>query len=174
MKKFFGEFKKFITRGSVLDLAVGVIIGSAFTSIVTALTNGVLMPLIGALTGGIDLSGLRIPLWNATKVLDESGNVVLDNYGQVKYSSAIYYGQFLQAIINFLLVALVLFIIIKIVNHSYEKVNAKKLAEEKKAAEEKAKLEELKKQEEASKPVVLSPTEQLLVEIRDLLQKEAK
>lgn len=88
------EFKKFISRGNVLDMAVGIIMGSAFTAIVTSLVNDILTPLIGLIIGGIDFSALSITIGNAS----------------------IAYGSFIQAIINFLLVALSLFLIVKGIN----------------------------------------------------------
>ena len=90
-KGFIAEFKAFIARGNVLDMAVGIIIGSAFTAIVTSLVNDIIMPIVGVIIGGIDFSGLKVTVG----------------------SSAINYGLFIQAIINFLLIALTVFIIIK-------------------------------------------------------------
>ncbi|MBQ8431043.1 MAG: large conductance mechanosensitive channel protein MscL [Clostridia bacterium] len=105
MRKFFSEFKKFITRGNVLDLAVGVIIGSAFSAIVTALTNKILMPIINALLalGG---NGLEDSYTFLKRVYTD---------GQLDLTKSIYidWGAFITAIINFILIALVLFIIIR-------------------------------------------------------------
>ena len=156
------EFKTFITKGNVLDMAVGVIIGGAFTSIITALTNSILMPLIGIILGGkADFKALRIKA--GEPVYDVDGVTILkDEFGQELYSSSIYYGKFLQAIIDFLLIALILFIILKVIN------TIRKKAEEKRKKEEK----------EATPPAPVEPpapviTElDLLVEIRDLLKKE--
>ncbi len=95
--KFFKEFKEFISKGSVLDMAVGVIIGGAFTSIVNSLVNDIFMPLLGLLTGGVNFASLSIRLGkNEADVLQ--------------------YGAFIAAIINFLLIALVLFFVIKAIN----------------------------------------------------------
>lgn len=94
MKKFVEEFKEFISKGNVLDLAVGVVIGGAFTAIVNSLVNDVIMPLVGIVLGGVDFSGLSLQIGEASLA----------------------YGNFIQAIINFLLVALVLFSIIKAAN----------------------------------------------------------
>ncbi len=108
MKKFFKEFKAFISRGNVLDLAVGVIIGGAFSAIVTALTNQILMPLINWAIGGA--GGLE----NARTIL---GNpVYLEGTTNIDWASTLYidWGAFITAIVNFLLIALVLFLIIKI------------------------------------------------------------
>lgn len=156
MKKFFEEFKKFITRGNVLDMAVGIIVGGAFTAIVTALNKSILTPFIGALLGGKDLKGLYAPLWNATLVTDANGVVQLDAYGNQLYTSAIYYGEFIQAVIDFLMIAFTLFVILKIFN-SIKSMRLKKEKQEEKAPE--------------PAPAPKGPTtEELLVEIRDLLQ----
>ncbi len=107
MKKFFQEFKKFITRGNVIDMAVGVIIGSAFSAIVTALTNKILMPVINALLASGGENGLESAYTFLKTVYAEDGSIDLVN------SIYIDWGAFITAIINFLLIALVLFIIIK-------------------------------------------------------------
>ncbi|MDL2236371.1 large conductance mechanosensitive channel protein MscL [Christensenellaceae bacterium OttesenSCG-928-K19] len=100
MKKFFQEFKEFISRGSVMDLAVGVIIGSAFTAIVTALVENIINPLIELLTGGgVDASGLNITI-----------NGIAFNFG-----------DFIGAVINFILVALIIFLMIKTINNMRKK-----------------------------------------------------
>ena len=161
MKKFFADFKSFITRGNVLDMAVGLIVGSAFTAIVTALNKSVLTPFIGALFGTKDLKSLYVPLWNAEPVMVE-GVQQLDAYGNPLYTSAIYYGEFIQAAIDFVMIAFVLFVIIKI----FKAIQ--------KASQRAA--EALKKKEEIEEPVVEEvpaepkpTTEELLTEIRDLL-----
>ena len=102
MKKLFKEFKEFINRGNVLDLAVGMIIGSAFTTIITAVVNGVLKPLINLIP--IGETGLQTVLRPA--VLDDAGNVLVE-------ALILDWGAVISAIITFLLTALVLFIIIK-------------------------------------------------------------
>ena len=94
MKEFIKEFKEFISKGNVLDLAVGVVIGGAFTAIVTSLVNDVIMPIVGIILGGVDFTGLTLNVGDA----------------------AVAYGNFIQAVINFLLVALVLFTVIKAAN----------------------------------------------------------
>ena len=112
MKKFFEEFKKFIMRGNVMDLAVGVIIGSAFTAIVTALSNNILRPvinwLIALICGEDSLSNIYTFL---KRVVDENGVVDLTQ------SIYIDWGAFINAIINFIIIAFVLFTIVKIINH---------------------------------------------------------
>ncbi len=106
MKKFFQDFKKFITRGNVIDMAVGVIVGSAFSAIITALTNKILMPLINALLAGGN--GLESAYTFLRTAYDETGAIDLAK------SIYIDWGAFITAIINFFLIALVLFTIIKI------------------------------------------------------------
>ncbi len=121
MKKFFGEFKKFITRGNVLDMSVGVIVGGAFTAIVNGLTNFILKPIINfllALILGTDgLEGAVTILSPAYKV-DEAGNATK----VIDLANSIYidWGAFISAIINFLLIALVLFSIVRIINRTKE------------------------------------------------------
>ena len=88
------EFKEFISRGNVLDMAVGVIIGSAFTAIVTSLVNDILMPIIGGITGGIDFTAYVLTIGSAT----------------------VNYGTFIQTVINFLIVAWVIFMVVKAAN----------------------------------------------------------
>lgn len=103
MKKFFEEFKKFIARGNVMDMAVGVIIGGAFTGIVTSLVNDIITPLLG-LFGGMNFDKYQ---WNIT------GDVVL------------YYGNFITAVINFLIMALIVFIIVRTINSAGTKLKKK-------------------------------------------------
>ena len=131
MKKFFGEFKKFITRGNVLDMSVGVIVGGAFTGIVNGLSNYILKPLVNWLIalciGKNGLSGAITMLSPTYKdVLDELGNVIGK---ELVLSSSIYidWGAFISAIINFLIIAIVLFTIVKIINSFRD--SQKKLSE---------------------------------------------
>lgn len=128
MKKFFKEFLEFIKRGNVIDLAVAVVIGGAFSSIVTSLVNDIIMPLIGIIIGGVDFTSLTVKVGSATLA----------------------YGNFIQNIINFLIIAFVIFVVIKAMN----KLMSLKKKEEKKE-ETPAKSDELK----------------TLEEIRDLLKK---
>ena len=130
--KFMGEFKSFVLRGNVMDMAVGVIIGGAFSGIVTALTTDIINPLINGI-GGAELGG------------------TLKIYG----GQEILYGHFISSIINFLLMAFVLFVLLKFVNKVFT-INKKK--------------EEPKKEEPPKK----SDEVLLLEEIRDLLKKNAK
>lgn len=105
MKKLFSEFKKFINKGNALSLAIGVILGAAFTSIVTTINTKIISPLIGLLLGDADLSNSLITVLKST-IDEETGEVVITN--------AIYWGALIQAIIDFLLTALILFAIFKI------------------------------------------------------------
>ena len=155
-KGFFGEFKDFITRGNVLDMAVGVIIGGAFTAIVTALTSGILQPIINYIIGKIigdgSLEAARTVLdcyvlSDGTKWWPTNGPVadylVAHDGVTIDWSATNYidWGNFISAIINFLLVALILFLIIKTIN------NVHKAGEEAKAKLEKKVPEEEKKEE---------------------------
>ena len=133
------EFKKFALRGNVVDLAVGVIIGAAFGSIVTSLVQDIIMPVIGAATGGLDFSNYYLSL--SSKV--EPGL----SYAEAKKQGAVVgYGQFLTLSVNFILVAIALFVVIRAMN-------------------------KLKRREEAKpQPIAEVPTDvKLLAEIRDIL-----
>ena len=131
-KGFFKEFKEFITRGNVLDLAVGIIIGGAFTAIVTALTAGILQPLInwvlGLILPGEGLEAARTVLGEPVYTLNDAAEKVID-WSKTNY---IDWGNFISAIINFLLIAIVLFVIIKAINRAREAgEKAKELAAKK-------------------------------------------
>ncbi len=119
MKKFFGEFKKFITRGNVLDMAVGVIVGGAFTGIVNGLSNFILKPiinwLIALILGSNGLEG-AVTFLSKVETTDANGVVSVD----LAKSIFIDWGSFISAIINFLLIAIVLFSIVKIMNRIRE------------------------------------------------------
>jgi len=130
------EFKEFITRGNVIDLAVGVIIGSAFTAIVNSLVNDVVMPFIGWIIGGTSFADLKI--------------VISPAVGDVA-EAAIYYGKFIQNIVNFLLIAIVIFTMVKVIN----------------------KLRRKKEEEPKPAPEPPKPSEEVLLlrEIRDSLKK---
>ncbi len=107
MKGFFGEFKKFIMRGNVIDLAVGVIIGGAFQAIVNSLVNDIISPLIGMI-GGTDFSAYTVTLKEA--VLDpKTGEII-------KEALMLNYGAFVTAIINFIIMAFVIFLLVKTIN----------------------------------------------------------
>ena len=122
MKNFFAEFKKFITRGNVVDMAVGVIVGSSFTAIVNGLSNNVLKPIINWLLVLVFGKDSLNEVYTVLKgVYDETGKLVVEE------SIYIDWGAFINAIINFFLVAFVLFMIVKIINRVREK--HKKFAE---------------------------------------------
>jgi large conductance mechanosensitive channel len=132
------EFKKFALRGNVVDLAVGVVIGVAFGAIVASLVADIIMPIIGAITGGLDFSNYFIAL---------SKNVDAANYVDAKKQGAVLgYGQFLTVTINFLIVAFVLFLVVRA-------------------------MVKLQKREEAKPPAAPPEDIALLREIRDLLAK---
>lgn len=136
------EFKAFIMRGNVMDMAVGIIIGGAFTAIVTSLVGDVLMPVIGAVFGGLDFSNYFAPL---------SESVTAGTLKAAKEQGAVLaYGSFISAVINFLIIAFVIFMIVKSIN----KMSVKKEEEEKAA------------------PPPPPAQEVLLTEIRDLLTKK--
>ena len=142
MKNFINEFKAFISRGNVVDMAVGVIVGSAFTAIVNSLVKDVVTPCIGVITGGTDFTQMKYVI---TPAVGETPEV------------AILYGNFIQAIINFHIIAFVVFCMVKMINTM------------------RAKMEEQKKKEEEAKPAEppkLSEEVLLLTEIRDLLKKD--
>ena len=134
MKGFFGEFKEFIAKGNVMDMAVGVIVGAAFKAIVDSLVADILMPLIGIFAGAESFTALSVTVGGAV----------------------ITYGNFIAAIINFLIMAFVMFLIVKGMN---------------KMSEAAAKL---KKQKEAEEAAVAEPSKEevLLTEIRDLLKEK--
>ena len=168
MKKMFAEFKAFIAKGNVLDMAIGVIIATAFGKITTAVVNNILMPIIGAIFGGSSLTdSLNITLRPA--VLDEAGEVV-------KEANVLGIGTLLTAIIDFIIVAFICFLIVKGFNKAWASAEKKKKEEEARAkaeaeAEAKAKAEEEAKA--AKEARLQEPDIVLLKEIRDLLQKKA-
>ncbi|ALM93570.1 large-conductance mechanosensitive channel protein MscL [Fusobacterium polymorphum] len=133
--KLFDEFKAFVMRGNVLDMAVGVIVGGAFGKIVTSLVNDIFMPIIGMIIGNVDFSSLEIKLGEPVEGAEQA---------------AIRYGMFIQEIVNFLIIALCIFMVIKVINKMQ------------------------KKKEEAPAPAP-EPTKEevLLTEIRDALNKMA-
>ena len=192
MKKFFKEFKTFISRGNVIDMAVGIIIGSAFSAIITALTNKILMPLINWLlaliVGGDGLDAIYTFLKKTYIENDVSKGVDLAN------SIYIDWGAFIVAIINFLLIAFVLFVIIKAINKA--KDVAQKTASSKPTKEERAELKangvdmknikavliatkalraEKQAKAEAEAAANKKPTtEELLTDIKNLLEKQSQ
>lgn len=199
MRKFFQEFKAFISRGNVFDLAVGMIIATAFNKIVSSLVNDMIMPLITWATGAASLADLSVPLrW---EVVDGVKNVTLSwNYG-----------TFIQSIIDFLIIAFSVFLMVKVVNTSRKKLEeleslvkeqtkkevraemkmikaqakaegrkfkvawSEHVEEKKRIAEEKAKQEAEEMARREAEEKLNNPTEQeLLKEIRDLLKTKKK
>jgi large conductance mechanosensitive channel len=201
MRKFFGEFKKFITRGNVVDMAVGVIVGSSFTAIVNGMSNFILKPIINYLLALIFKKDTLTELYTflGEKVYLESGEIDLANCIYIDW------GAFINAVLNFFLVALVLFSIVKIINgirerhdelveefnkgkltkaerkelkklgirlHDVEAVKAYR-EEKAKAAAEAAEAERLAAEEKARIEREQNPTtEDLLKQIRDLLKEK--
>ena len=199
MKKFFEEFRKFIMRGNIIDMSVGVIVGGAFTSIVNGLTDHILRPLINwflaTLLGTDSLSEVYTYL-KKVEVAELDANGVATGKMIVDLSQSIYidWGAFINAIINFLIIAFVLFVILKTINAineshqrlqdiqtriDWKKENNIKLSKKEKAflvkQEKKAKEDAIKKAKEEEalknqpKPVT---TEDILIEIRDLLKNK--
>lgn len=144
MKKIIAEFKEFISRGNVMDMAIGVIIATAFGKITTSLVNDVLMPFISWLVGARDMSALNLLV--RPEVLNDAGEVVQE-------SITIGFGTLLGTVIDFILVALVVFAIVKTANMARARLEKQKEAEE----------------EAAPEP---SNEEKLLAEIRDLLKNQ--
>ena len=123
MKKIIEEFKAFVLRGNVFDMAIGVVIATSFGKITTSLVNDIMMPIIGQITGGIDLSKYVICIQKAE--VNELGEVI-------KEPVNIGIGIFISTIIDFIIVAFVIFVIIKAINVANEKLMKKKAEEEKK------------------------------------------
>ena len=146
MKKLFNEFKAFIMRGNVLDMAIGVVIAGAFGKITTSLVNDLILPLVSWICGTRDMTALNILVRPA--VYDEAGEVV-------KEAITLGFGSFVGTVIDFLLIALVVFAIVKVANKAHDLAHKKEEVEEEAAPEEPAKptseellaqiLEELKK-----------------------------
>jgi len=117
--RFIDEFKAFIRRGNVIDLAIAVIIGAAFGKIVTSLVSDILMPPIGVAAGQVDFKDLGVTIQKEHLKKDEQGNVEKDKDGKPiveKPSVVIAYGKFLQAIIDFLIIAFCVFLMVKVIN----------------------------------------------------------
>jgi large conductance mechanosensitive channel len=144
----FEEFKKFIARGNVMDMAVGIILGAAFTTIVKSMVDDVFMPIAGVFTGEIDFSNKFINLG--------SGQFDTLKAAQQAGAPTVNYGLFLNASLNFLIVAFIVFLIVKAVNRMKDVIDR----EEKEAAH-------VKKEEPSAPPADI----QLLTEIRDLLKE---
>ncbi len=157
MKKFFSDFKSFILKGNVLNLAVAVIIGAAFGKIIASLVRDILMPIISLILGGGGFENYKYVITAA----DETNGIV---------ENAIMYGVFIQNIIDFIIIALVIFLIVKGVNKATELANKTKLEEEAAAKF----IEEEKKKEQALLDAKKPKVEDLLVDIKLLLEKNLK
>jgi len=133
------EFQEFISKGNVMDLAVGVIIGGAFGLIVNSLVGDIIMPIVGAIFGGFDFSNYFLPL---------SSSVTADTLAEAKKQGAVFaYGNFITVVINFIILAFIIFMMVKGVNNMRRRLVAEKAAE----------------------PAAPAPDVVLLTEIRDLL-----
>ncbi len=137
MPKFFSEFKKFAMRGNVMDMTIGIIVGGAFGKIVTSLVNDIIMPPLGLLIGGVNFKDLKVVLKAAE--MGTAGEIINPEV-------AFNYGAFIQNIIDFLIIALAIFVMVRVIN---------KLAKK-----------------EDPKPTTPPKQEILLEEIRDLLKKK--
>ena len=153
MKKFFSEFKTFISRGNVVDMAVGVIVGGAFGKITTSLVNDVIMPAVSMLMGGVDFTVWKVVLKEAVMEMGADG-VLVETAPEV----AIKYGNLIAVIVDFLVIAFSVFCMVKAINTMRERAEALKKKEE----------------EEAAPPADPEPSaeEKLLTEIRDLLKNK--
>jgi len=137
------EFQEFISRGNVMDLAVGVIIGAAFGRIVDSLVNDIIMPIVGAILGGLDFNNYFLPL---------SSSVTATSLDAAKEQGAVFaYGSFITVLLNFLILAWIIFLMVKMVNNIRKRIEREKPAEE-----------------AAPPPADVA----LLTEIRDLLAKK--
>lgn len=191
MKKFFSEFKKFIMRGNIVDLAVAVVVGGAFGKIVTSLVDDIIMPLISLLVGGASVAEWKWVIKEA--VIDEVGTVITAE-------SALHYGSFIQTIIDFLIIAFFIFLAMRVLMNAQksldeltskdkrdERARVRALKAEGKTKKEakaiyaaevaakKAEEEAKAAAEEAEKKASAPPTtDELLTEIRDLLAKTDK
>ncbi len=147
MKKLLKEFKAFITRGNVFDLAIAVIIGGAFSKIVTSLVNDIIMPVITMIVGKSSLAEFAL---------------VFTRNADGTVANALRYGTFIQTIIDFLLIAIIIFIMFKILSSARGGIS---------------KIGKKKKNAEVAEPVVVEPpkptADELLLEIRDLLKAQA-
>ena len=166
-KGFFKGFKAFITRGNILDLAIGVVIGAAFTAIVNALVNGIILQFISLLTGNADFKDL---VWAIdTGRVDADGVPIITN---------IQYGALIQAIVNFIIIAFVIYVIVIVLIKRQVKKNIEAEEEAKKKAEADAEAARLEEEAKAIEACQIPKDIELLTEIRnylkDLSQKEGK
>ncbi|MCI9450211.1 MAG: large conductance mechanosensitive channel protein MscL [Clostridiales bacterium] len=151
MKKFIAEFREFIARGNVIDMAVAVVVGGAFSKIISSLVNDIIMPLIGLVVGGTNISSLKWVIREA--VYSDAGELV-------KSEAALTYGAFIQAVIDFLLIALCIFAALKLLLLAKDKILNPVLKHGETAEEEETSAEDKKE-----------TTEEILAEIRDMLRE---
>ncbi len=149
---FFAEFKKFISRGNVVDMAVGIVVGAAFTAIVQSFANDLILPVVSLLTGGVDFTDMNIMLRAAT---DTKPGLFLS------------YGKFIQTVVNFLIISFCVFLFVRSVNKLREAGKSKEI-------EEKRKADELAAQAAATAAAVVKVDEKLetLKSIEKLLEKQ--
>lgn len=176
MKKFFKDFKNFIAKGNVVDMAVGVIIGGAFGKIVSSLVNDIIMPLISLVAGGVSVADWK---WVITEAVYENGVLITAE-------TALHYGNFLQTIIDFLIIALCIFMMLKAIMSAKDnlhresvlsKEEIKALKAQGKSRKEIAAAEEQKKAEIEAAKAAEEPAEtveSLLKDIKQLLSKQDK
>lgn len=145
---FFKEFKEFAMKGNVVDLAVGVIIGGAFGKIVTSLVEDIIMPVVGKVSGGASFVNKYVGLTDAVNNA-RAANPSLSLEEAKKLGAVFAYGNFLQNILNFIILAFCIFLMVKAMN-------------------------KMKKEEPAPAPAGPTPTEELLIEIRDELKKQSR
>ncbi|KWW26916.1 MAG: large conductance mechanosensitive channel [bacterium P201] len=171
---FWSDFKAFITRGNVIDMAVGVVIGGAFGKIVTGLVNYIINPVISIITGGVSLENVKTVLVAGVEATETTEAVA---------EVAIQWGNWIQTIIDFLIVALCIFLVLRVIMKAKNMLEAKKNAEAAaKAAEEAAKAEEAKKDAEAEEAARVARQkeledsalrqEQILAEIKEILKNK--
>ena len=151
--KFIKEFKTFISQGNVMDLAVGVVIGAAFSAIVTSLVNDIIMPIVSLIGGGADFSSLSI---------------TIPNFFGGDTAAVIRYGNFIQNVVNFLIIAFSLFVVIKAINHMNDRAKAAA-----KKASAKLGLEEEKKEEQKEAAEKKASDEQTKL-LKDILKELKK
>lgn len=137
------EFKEFAMQGNVIDLAIGVVIGGAFGKIVTSLVSDIIMPLVGALTGGLSFSDLRYVI---TPAVYEGGV-------EVTPANTLNYGLFIDNVINFLIIAVSIFIVIRAINQARKRL-------------------ERQPQEEVAEEAAALTTDEILIQIRDLMEEQ--
>ena len=161
-KSLWAEFKEFINKGNAMALAVGTIIGGAFSGITKSVTNDLIMPLVNIFLGGTDFSELKVELPRIVPVYEDVLNEAGEVIGQQYVPHYLTYGNFISAVINFIIMAVVVFIIVKIMNGISEAATRKAREEAEAAAAAAA--------AEAAKVPPAPTTEELLTQIRDLLK----